>query len=209
MRRLLVAFSATSLLLLSACGSGSSAGGSSGATSAGTTAAQSSVPNPGGKMPLPWTRPADQLATTKAAGLSLTPQETLAVHYHSHLDVYVDGTHVPVPAELGINIGPNNTAPPHGPVGIAPLHTHDTSGILHIEAPKAMTFKLGQLFTEWGVPLSAQSAGGYSPVKAYVDGKPFKGDPSDIVLKNHEEIAIVAGSGSVKVPSSYNWPQGY
>lgn len=157
---------------------------------------------------LPWNRPADQQAQVKAAGLSLTSQEQLQVHYHAHLDVFVDGKRVPVPAGLGINIGPNNTMPPHGAPGIAPLHTHDTSGVLHIEAARADTFTLGQAFVEWGVLLRSHQAGAYSPVRVYVAGKRYDGDPARIVLKPHEEIALVAGTGHVKVPRRYQFPPG-
>ena len=158
--------------------------------------------------PLPWQRPADQQAQVRSAGLSLSSKEQLQVHYHAHLDVFVDGKPVPVPAGLGINIGPNNTMPEHGKPGIASLHTHDTSGVLHIEAARDDTFTLGQTFVEWGVLLDRQQAGAYKPVRVYVDGKRYDGDPAGIVLKAHQEIAVVAGKGQVKVPAHYNFPQG-
>lgn len=157
---------------------------------------------------LPWDRPANQQARVRAAGLSLTSHETLAVHYHAHLDVFVNGRPVPVPAGLGINAGPNGELPEHGAPGIAPLHTHDTSGIVHIEAPSDMTFTLGQVFDEWGILLTRSQAGAYSPVKVYVDGRQHGGNPGAIVLTPHEEIAVVAGKGNVQVPSSYQFPPG-
>ena len=93
----------------------------------------------------PWPAPADPLRLTRAAGLAPERKETLTFHVHAHLDVYVNGKHVIVPAGIGINIkdpgvhsGPN----PDGSTGyggirlcatpcISPLHTHDDSGILH------------------------------------------------------------------------------
>ncbi len=157
---------------------------------------------------LPWDRPDDQQAQVQAADLSLTPQEQLNVHYHVHLDVFVDGRPVAVPAGLGINIGPGNTMPAHGSPGIAPLHTHDTSGVLHIEASRDDTFTLGQAFVEWGVLLSSRQAGAYQPVRVYVDGRKYDGNPARIVLKKHQEIAVVAGQGGVSVPKSYHFPPG-
>jgi hypothetical protein len=157
---------------------------------------------------LPWDRPDNQQAQVKAAGLSLSPQEMLNVHYHAHLDVFVKGKPVTVPAGLGINIGPNNTMPAHGEPGIAPLHTHDTTGVLHIEAPRDDTFTLGQAFAEWGVLLSPRQVGAYRDVRVFVDGKRYGGNPANLVLQKHQEIAVVAGSGDVKVPSSYDFPPG-
>ena len=151
------------------------------------------------------------------AGLTLTPEETLTVHYHAHLDVIVDGSPVEVPAGLGINAGPNGSLPEHGSPGIAPLHTHDTSGILHIEAPAKGTFTLGQVFTEWGVAFSAGHVGAYATgdsggrtVEVYANGKRYTGDPRRLVLKAHEEIAVIATNGTHKivVPRAYGFPDG-
>ena len=158
--------------------------------------------------PLPWNRPDNQQAQVRAAGLSLTPQEMLNVHYHAHLDVFVKGKPVTVPAGLGINIGPNNTRPAHGDPGIAPLHTHDTTGVLHIEAPRDDTFTLGQAFVEWGVLLNSRQAGAYRGVRVFVDGKRYAGNPANLALEKHQEIAVLVGKGDVTVPSSYDFPPG-
>jgi hypothetical protein len=98
--------------------------------------------------------------------------------------------------------------PAHGEPGIAPLHTHDTTGVLHIEAPRDDTFTLGQAFAEWGVLLSPRQVGAYRDVRVFVDGKRYGGNPANLVLQKHQEIAVVAGSGDVKVPSSYDFPPG-
>jgi len=165
----------------------------------------------------PWDRPADQAAMVAKAGLTLTPEETLAVHYHAHLDVIVDGSPVQVPAGLGINAGPNGALPEHGSPGIAPLHTHDTTGILHIEAPRKDKFTLGQVFTEWGVALSDGHIGAYATgdsgdrtVNVYLNGKRYAGDPTGLVLEAHDEIAVIATSPTHKVPipRTYLFPEG-
>ena len=41
---------------------------------------------------------------------------------------------------------------------IAALHTHDDSGVMHIESKQPRTYTLGEFFTEWNVPLNAPSA---------------------------------------------------
>src|SRR5215218_7222801 len=137
MRRGLVALATTTLLAVAACSTADQrpapqTDASSPATSAGTRS-----PQPAKR--LPWKRPENQQARVEAAGLVLDDHESLDVHYHAHLDVFVNGVPVAVPAGLGINVGLNGTVPEHGARGIAPLHTHDTSGILHIEAPRPPT----------------------------------------------------------------------
>ena len=83
----------------------------------------------------------------KEAGLPVLNMEGAAEHFHAHLDVFVDGKPVAVPADIGFSF--SSTGQPNG---ISALHTHDESGIVHFEAPVAGdTYTLGQLLTEWGV----------------------------------------------------------
>ena len=84
------------------------------------------------------------------AGLKPGPKEFLAHHVHAHLDVFVDGKPITVPAGIGIKIDDPHVRrfdEPDGSVAyggidlcnepcISPLHTHDASGVLHTESPK-------------------------------------------------------------------------
>lgn len=167
-----------------------------------------------------WDRPADQAVRVRVAGLDLLAAEDLTVHHHAHLDVIVDGRSVPVPAGLGISVPDANGRIPGthepGQPGIAPLHTHDTSGVLHVESPTDPQFTLGQLFAEWNVALAAGQIGGYhqdagTNVRVFVDGQQLTTDPAALVLRPHPEIAaVVTTGGTTAVPpsSSYPFPAG-
>lgn len=129
-------------------------------------------------------------------------------HIHAHLDVYVDGKAVTVPALIGIDESAQQ---------LSPLHTHDTSGVIHIESPVKATFTLGQFLTEWQVSTSADHLGGLKTdaahtLTAYVNGKAVTGDPAAITLGAHDEIALVYGTAAenaqVSVPSSYAFASG-
>jgi hypothetical protein len=153
-----------------------------------------------------WAAPADASARVKAAGLPMLGQEGQVLHIHSHLDVFVDGKAVTVPAEVGIDVAQQQ---------ISPLHTHDTSGVVHIESPVKTDFTLGQFMTEWNVPISKDAlgplkTGGGKELHVYVNGKEQTGDPATVKLAAHAEIALVYGASGTKVPvpSSYAWPQG-
>jgi hypothetical protein len=157
----------------------------------------------------PWTLPADATPYIAAAGLKVLGGEQLEVHYHAHLDVIDDGQEVTVPAGVGFVIK-NGT-----PTGITVLHTHDTSGVIHIESATNSPYALGQFFTEWGVALNSGQVGGLHAdaghvLQTYVDGRLFTGDPSTIQLKRHLEIAIWYGPTGQKasVPKSYKFPAG-
>jgi hypothetical protein len=176
------------------------------------TAAPSTTPTPaasaqGRTSNPPWDAPADASAAVAAAGLPMLGEEGNAVHIHAHLDIIVNGAPVQIPANIGID----NTQQK-----ISPLHSHDTTGVIHIESPTApATFTLGQFFTEWQVSLTTDHIGGLvtdgtHQLKAYVNGKPRAGGPAGIVLAAHDEIAIVYGTQTqqTNVPSTYQWTNG-
>lgn len=154
--------------------------------------------------------PSKGAANIAAAGLAALSEEGTAEHYHAHLDVITDGKTIPVPAEIGVSFGADGQ-----PNGISALHTHDGSGVVHIEAPTAgRTYTLGQLLTEWGVldgtggaPGSARSSAADWAV--YVNGAKQQGSPRDVVLSPHAEIALVHGQESASsIPSTYAFPAG-
>ena len=126
----------------------------------------------------------------RAISLDPLTEEGQVVHIHQHLDVYVDGRKVTIPANVGI--GPQDAF-------ISDLHTHDDSGIMHVESPTQRDFGLGQFFAVWGVPLSATCIGsvceeGDKQLRVWVDGRPVTGDPTRIVLAEHQQIVIALGT---------------
>ncbi|TSA18971.1 MAG: hypothetical protein D4R72_00825 [Nitrosopumilales archaeon] len=77
-------------------------------------------------------------APTSAAqvidGIACNINEYAVLHNHAHLDVFVNGNSVPVPAQIGIV---DNTC-------LYWMHTHSIDGIIHMESPKSLEFTLGQ-----------------------------------------------------------------
>jgi hypothetical protein len=159
---------------------------------------------------------------TRKAGLTPETHEFLFLHVHAHLDVFVNGQPVVVPAGIGIAIHDpavhNARAkdgsivygfidPPCTQPCISPLHTHDVSGILHTEAKKDQFNNLGEFFTEWNVRLDSKCVGGYckpaAPITVYVDGEAYTADPRKITLEDHREIAVVIGSPPADIPSRF------
>ena len=156
--------------------------------------------------PSVWPLPDDPRAAAQKAGLAMLDREMLAVHYHAHLDVLVRGVRVTVPAGVGID-GRRQL--------ISALHTHDTTGIVHIESAEDIPFRLGQFFTEWGQPLSATRVGpvtvaGGEELRVYRNGERVSGDPAALKFTEHAEIVVWVGPAGdkPKVPSSYDFPEG-
>jgi hypothetical protein len=146
-------------------------------------------------------------ARLNVLGIATLPQEALQVHTHSHLDIYDNGKHVTVPRYVGFDIRGNKF------FGLTPLHTHDTSGVIHKESPSAYDYDLGQFMGIWGVRLSQTCIGGLcakpgTPFKVYVNGHRFFGNPTRIVLRAHDEIVLVYGKPPSKIPVKYHFPAG-
>jgi hypothetical protein len=165
-------------------------------------------------QPPPWLPPAaidngrDSAAYVAAAGFTYAA-EMLQAHYHAHLDIEVSGKRVTVQPFLGWVVNGQKA------VGLAPLHTHDASGVIHIENSVPATFVLGQFFIEWGVKFTPTCLGPYctghgKQLAVFVNGKPYTGDPTRLVLAAHQEIAIEYGAAGhlPKPPSRYAFPSG-
>lgn len=155
----------------------------------------------------PWAAPADPAPGIRAAGVASAPMTGGGAHFHSHIDIRVNGRSVPVAANIGID--PKTGA-------MSELHTHDTSGLVHVESgAKDDRYVLGQLFTEWGVRLDAThlgglTAGGGRTLVAYVDGKRYRGDPARIELLGRRDIALLYGTAARQQnpPASYKFGPG-
>jgi hypothetical protein len=134
-------------------------------------------------------------------GIVCGPVEMTAVHIHAHLTILDRGRAVTVPARIGITR--NRADVPC----IYWLHTHDDTGLLHVEAP-AGRFMLGNVFHIWGQPLGASVVGDrHGPVFAYVGGRRWKGDPATIPLGAHADIVLEVGR-TVPLPVRFAFPPG-
>jgi len=143
-------------------------------------------------------------------GISCETSEQLLFHIHAHLAVYVDGRPKLIPA--GVGIGPpldfDDTGFVVGGSCFSWLHTHDESGVIHIESPVQRTYTLGNFFDVWGQPLSATQVGpAKGAVTAYLNGEPFSSDPTTIPLDAQSVIQLDVGTPLV-APQPFTFPAG-
>jgi hypothetical protein len=122
-------------------------------------------------------------------GIGFLGTEQQVLHIHQHLDVFVNGSQVQVPQDIGII----------GGTGLAFIHTHDASGVIHVESPTARRYTLGNVFDIWGVLFTPDCLGAYcnqgnDRVRVFVDGKRVTGDPRTVALKNFQEIVVTYGT---------------
>lgn len=141
---------------------------------------------PDGTSLPPWPAPGDVASRVASAGLDLGPMG-MAEHYHPHLQIIVNGNEVSIPPNIGVD-------PASG--AMSALHTHEGDGTIHIEADRAgQAFTLGQLFTQWGVELSATQIGGVrakdgETVLLTSNGVSVAGDPAQLRLEPEQEIVL-------------------
>lgn len=143
---------------------------------------------------------------TVESGVPCYAHETVTYHIHAHLDIYVHGDHVGIPAGIGIR-----------DECIFALHTHDATGMIHVESAQKQTFLLGQFFAlaGWangGGDVAGQAVGPSDEIRAWVDGMPVvPATPDNIAARPidpHDEIVIEIGPPWVDPPITYAFPPG-
>lgn len=147
--------------------------------------------------------------------------EMLNYHIHMHLTLYRNGKAVALPQNVGI---PVSTAIHAGGQNdcLYFLHTHDFSGIVHIESPTANIYTLGQFFDIWHYTSiwDAQGGLGYSvddsfltalraakpsAIHVYVDGKSVGSTYRSITLTAHKLVTIEIGTPLRAPETHYNF----
>jgi hypothetical protein len=182
-------------------------GGGGGSSDTGQTYSKNSVPAAAEvgvqTTPPPWQPEYSHLAQRiKAMGLPGLSEEIF--HIHSWLHVYVNGQAVTVPTNIGLDQSTST---------FSPLHTHDTSGIIHMEADRTYPFTIGQVFAVWGVEftndqLGPYKSGGGKELQVYVNGNRVT-DPVDYVMHEHDNIVVGYGKpGSFPTSPPANFPSG-
>jgi hypothetical protein len=157
---------------------------------------------------IPWVPEISRLRQRlESTGLSALAAEGTALHIHQHLDLYVNDAAVSIPKDIGVNQAAGF---------IAPIHTHDGTGIIHVESATIRDYTLGEVFDVWGVVFTKDAIGGYmvqgdNQLHVYVNGTLITTDPRSVLLEKHQEIVITYGTTQQVpkvIPSIYSFPTG-
>lgn len=150
----------------------------------------------------PWSNNTDQLPARLAAlDLPELSDTAGALHHHIELYIYVDGNPVVVPANIGLS---NQAA--------SPLHTHDDTGLVHVEsADPNFQPVLGQFMDVWGPYFTSTCLGdqcneGNKQLRVYENGQQYVGDPTLMPLTDLTAVVITFGTEAQlpdPMPSSF------
>lgn len=104
-------------------------------------------------------------------------------HYHYKIFLAIDGSTMPLPANIGIS----NSC-------MKPLHTHSTDNQVHVELPigySGSSPTLGDFFMIWGQSLSSTSLMGHSgTVNMKVNSQEYTGDFNNFVPSDGDIITL-------------------
>jgi len=246
--RALAVIALAALATLSSCGGGGSSGpvpSSSGEPGSSPTAAVTPTPSPPPVSSQTIETNAGTVAGTTGmfsptegdtpSGGSGAPvdgidcEPTMSNNYHIHifLGVFYNGAQMALPIGVGME---NPGTPVSGFLNTATcfyfLHTHDSSGIVHVEDPNptnapitASLFTLQNVLDVWGITADANHFGPFNgPVEVFTSGQVYRGDqnngtvpastltywgsnPNTIPLYSHELIYVFVGTPPASVPS--------
>jgi hypothetical protein len=110
----------------------------------------------------------------------------MVMHIHPKLSITVNGNPVTISEKIGIerSLYRDHSLDKYGMEGMAPLHTHDSKGTIHVESSAKRDYTLGEFLDTWGgLDVNGKQ------VNAVVDGQPVS-DFRNIVLKDGEQISL-------------------
>lgn len=149
-------------------------------------------------------------------------QVTMSENYHIHvfIGIYVNGQEYALPRGIGVSdpSNPNDASIDYATHCFYFTHTHDSTGVVHIEDPNVggatvqqSIYNLKTIFDVWGITVNNAQFGQFTgPVQVYTSGQqyrgggpnttipentlqPYFGDPNGIQLYSHEVIWFLVG----------------
>jgi len=99
-------------------------------------------------------------------------QDRMAFHWHPRLSITINGQAVMIPANIGIDpsLWQDHSLDAYGMQAMpsmrmgamAPLHTHDASGEIHLESLEVRDYTLGDFVRIWGESFDSQQVLGHT-----------------------------------------------
>jgi hypothetical protein len=131
-------------------------------------------------------KPGAEEDTRKLAFVCTAHGSTISFHIHPVLTIVVNGEQIVIPANVGVT-----------PDCMRTIHTHTGDGVIHIEAPEAHDFTLGDFFAVWNQPFSATQILGNVADDTHKVTMTINGEVVDTyentILRDKDQIVITYG----------------
>ena len=121
--------------------------------------------------------------TNREVALTCTTDMATQFHVHPTLKIIANGREQTISANLGIQ-----------PTCMTSLHTHDTTGVIHVEAPEKRDFTLADFFAVWKQPFSKDEVLSYKvdathKIRVSVNGAEVS-TYENTILRDKDQILI-------------------
>jgi hypothetical protein len=142
-------------------------------------------------------------SAARATALGLPPEGT-TMHEHTDVQIFVHGKKERIPTDIGINASAGT---------IQSIHTHDDTGLVHLESSESREFTLGDFFDVWGVRFTPTCLGAYcnegdKRLQVFLDGEEVTDDLQDVQLDDQTVIVVTYGTPAElpdPIPSSFDF----
>jgi hypothetical protein len=142
-------------------------------------------------------KPAYQLDSSLSSFVDTNKK--IVMHLHPRLNVTLNGKSLVIPSGVGMNttLWNDHSLDRYGmqPMkmttkdmsmimqGMSPLHTHDTSGVIHVESNEFRNYTLGQFLQNWGIDIDGKE------VKLSVNGNNVM-DYKNYILADKDQMIL-------------------
>jgi hypothetical protein len=151
-----------------------------------------------------WPDPRTRIDGTPIGRFDCVFNPPQALEFYAHLSILVNNEFQRIPRYLGAHRTPVTHC-------FYAIHTHDTSGRIHVTPAAPGIFTLGELFQIWGQPLTNTNVAGIAglPIEIFVtdDGTTIRVEDYDwanIELRPYREITIAIGTPLIEIPN-FTW----
>ncbi len=122
--------------------------------------------------------------TSREVALTCTTDMATQFHIHPELKISINGVEQVIPANIGIK----STC-------MTSIHTHDATGVIHVEAPVKKDFTLGDFFAVWGKTFNKDQIFDFvatpeSPITVSVNGKVVD-TYENTIMNDKDQIVIM------------------
>jgi len=120
--------------------------------------------------------------------INIGSHQNIALHIHSDLKININGEETQIPSNIGVGNGV-----------MRPVHTHDSSGEIHIEGPYKRDYAIEEFFQVWGKTFNSKCIFDYctdnGELNMYVNGIE-NSEFENYVMKDDDLILIEYTSNS-------------